>query len=157
MSTTLEQRVIDRMKDAMRNKDRRTSTLMRMIKSKVTERTTSKEYQGSDNPPTGDALWQEVIEAYVKASKKVLADYLKLGDDGAEHADQVQWEIDALQEYMPQLADEAQTRVWVREAIEKLGGAESAVVGRVMGEVMKAHKGEVDPGLTNKVAREELA
>jgi hypothetical protein len=145
------------MKDAMRNKDRRTSTLMRMIKSKVTERTTSKEYQSSSNPPTGDALWQEVIEAYVKASTKVLADYLKLGEDGAEHADQVQWEIDALQEYMPQLADEAQTRVWVREAIEKLGGAESAVVGRVMGEVMKAHKGEVDPGLTNKVAREELA
>ena len=145
------------MKDAMRNKDRRTSTLMRMIKSKVTERTTSKEYQSSANPPTGDALWQEVIEAYVKASKKVLADYLKLGDDAAEHADQVQWEITALQEYMPQLADEAQTRIWVREAIEKLGGAESAVVGRVMGEVMKAHKGEVDPGLTNKIAREELA
>ena len=153
MSATLEQKIIDRMKDAMRNKDRRTSTLMRMIKSKVTERITSKDYKGE----TGDALWQGVVEAYVKASQKVLVDYLKLGEQGAEHADQVQWEIDALQEYMPQLADEAQTRVWVQEAIASLSGAGPVVVGRVMGEVMKSHKGEVDPGLTKKIAQEELA
>ena len=152
MSATLEQKIIDRMKDAMRNKDRRTSTLMRMIKSKVTERTTNKDYNGE----TGDALWQGVVEAYVKASQKVLIEYLKLGEQGAEHADQVQWEIDALREYMPQLADEAQTRVWVKEAIASLGDASPVVVGRVMGEVMKSHKGQVDPGLTKKIAQEEL-
>ena len=150
---SLEQTINDRMKDAMRSKDRRTAVLMRMIKSKVTERVTSKNYRGEE----GDTLWQGVIESYVKAARKTLADYLALGADGAEHADQVQWEIDTLQEYMPQLADAEQTRQWVREAIENLGGAGSAVVGRVMGEVMKAHKGEVDPGLTRQIAQEELA
>ena len=150
---SLEQTINDRMKDAMRSKDRRTAVLMRMIKSKVTERVTSKSYRGEE----GDTLWQGVIESYVKAARKTLADYQALGADGAEHADQVQWEIDTLQEYMPQLADADQTRQWVREAIESLGGAGSAVVGRVMGEVMKAHKGEVDPGLTRQIAQEELA
>ena len=150
---SLEQTINDRMKDAMRSKDRRTAVLMRMIKSKVTERVTSKSYRGEE----GDTLWQGVIESYVKAARKTLADYQALGADGAEHADQVQWEIDTLQEYMPQLADADQTRQWVREAIENLGGAGSAVVGRVMGEVMKAHKGEVDPGLTRQIAQEELA
>jgi uncharacterized protein YqeY len=141
------------MKDAMRAKDRKTAVLMRMIKSKVTERTTSRDYRGE----SGDVLWQAVVESYVKASQKTLADYLKLGDEGAEHAAQVQWEIDALAEYMPQLADADQTRVWVQEAIEALGGKGSAVVGRVMGQVMKAHKGKVDPGLTKKIVTEELA
>lgn len=150
---SLEQTINDRMKNAMRSKDRRTAVLMRMIKSKVTERVTGKGYRGEE----GDTLWQGVIESYVKAARKTLIDYQALGADGAEHADQVQWEIDTLQEYMPQLADADQTRQWVREAIENLGGAGSAVVGRVMGEVMKAHKGEVDPGLTRQIAQEELA
>ena len=113
---SLEQTINDRMKNAMRGKDRRTAVLMRMIKSKVTERVTSKSYRGEE----GDTLWQGVIESYVKAARKTLADYLALGADGAEHADQVQWEIDTLQEYMPQLADADQTRQWVREAIEIL-------------------------------------
>jgi hypothetical protein len=153
MSDTLEQKINNRMKDAMRAKDRQTAVLMRMIKSKVTERVTDKEYGGE----TGDVLWQDVIESYVKASQKTLAGYLKLGEAGAEHAAQVQWEIDALQVYMPQLADAEQTRVWVREAIEALGGKEAAQVGRVMGQVMKAHRGLVDPGLTKRIASEELA
>ena len=150
---SLEQTINERMKDAMRSKDRRTAVVMRMIKSKVTERITSKNYKGEE----GDALWQGVIESYVKAARKTFADYQALGADGVEHANQVQWEIDVLQEYMPQLADEAQTRQWVREAIENLGGAGSVALGRVMGEVMKSHKGEVDPGLTRKVVQEELA
>jgi hypothetical protein len=149
---SLEQTINDRMKDAMRSKDRRTTVLMRMIKSKITERITSKSYKGEE----GDALWQGVIESYVKAARKTLADYQALGADGVEHADQIQWEIDILQEYMPQLADEAQTRQWVRDAIDNLGGG-SVALGRVMGEVMKSHKGEVDPGLTRKIAQEELA
>lgn len=151
MTATLEQRINDRMKDAMRAKDRRTAMLMRMIKSQVTERTTSKNYKGE----VGDELWQGVVESYVKAARKTLADYQKLGDEGAEHAEQVQWEIEMLDEYMPQLADESQTRQWVREAIEAIG--EGAAIGRVMGQVMKSHKGEVDPGLTRQIAQEELA
>ena len=149
---SLEQQINDRMKDAMRAKDRRTSMLMRMIKSQVTERVTSKSYKGEQ----GDELWSAVIESYVKSSKKSLAEYEALGDDGREHADQVRWEIEALTCYLPQLADASQTEQWVREAIEGLGGKENAVIGRVMGAVMKSHKGEVDPALVKKVAGDLL-
>lgn len=153
MTATLEQRINDRMKDAMRAKDRRTAVLMRMIKSLVTERTTSKNYKGEE----GDELWQGVVESYVKAARKNLVEYQALGEAGAEHADQVQWEVEMLSEYLPQLADADQTRAWVREAIEGLGGAEGLALGRVIGAVMKAHKGEVDPALTRQIVTEELA
>lgn len=152
MSQELETKINERMKDAMRAKDRQTSMLMRMIKSLVTERVTSKNYKGEE----GDELWLSVIEAYVKSSKKNLSDYEALGAAGEEHATQVRWEIEALSCYLPTLADEAQTQVWVEEVIEALGGAEQANMGRVMGEVMKAHKGEVEPSLVKAVAQRVL-
>jgi uncharacterized protein YqeY len=66
MSETLEQKINQRMRESVKSKDRETATLMRMIKSKVTERMTSKAYKGE----TGDDLWQPVVEAYVKAAQK---------------------------------------------------------------------------------------
>jgi len=148
MSETLEQQINNRMKEAMRAKDAPTKDLMRMIKSKVTEQLTSKSYKGERE---GDGLWLNVIEAYVKMSQKALIDYEALGEEGAEHATQVRWEIDALKMYLPQRADEATTEVWVQEAIDALGGASQAKVGAVMGAVMKAHKGEVEPALVKSV------
>jgi len=150
---SLEQQINNRMKDAMRAKDAPTKDLMRMIKSKVTEQLTSKSSKG---PQEGDALWLSVIEAYVKMSQKALIDYEALGESGAEHAAQVRWEIEALQVYLPQRADEATTEAWVQEAIEGMGGAANAKLGAVMGAVMKAHKGEVEPALVKSVAERLL-
>lgn len=150
--SSIEQRINDRMKDAMRAKDALTKDLMRMIKSKVTELVTSKSYKGEE----GDALWLGVIEAYVKASQKTLSEYEALGADGAEHAAQVRWEINALQEYLPQRADEETTEVWVREAIEAAGGAGAAKIGAVLGLVMKSHKADVEPALVRAIAERLL-
>ena len=151
---TLEQQINSRMKDAMRAKDGPTKDLMRMIKSKVTEQLTSKSYKGARE---GDELWLNVIEAYVKMSQKALVDYEALGDEGAEHAAQVKWEIEALQVYLPQRADEETTARWVQEAIDGMGGAGNAKLGAVMGAVMKAHKGEVEPALVRSVAERLLS
>ena len=98
-----------------------------------------------------------VIESYVKSSKKNLKEYEALGDEGQEHATQVRWEIEALSCYLPQLADEAQTRLWVRAALDRLEGAGTINIGRLMGEVMKAHKGQVEPSLVKSIAQDMLA
>jgi uncharacterized protein YqeY len=97
-----------------------------------------------------------VIEAYVKMSQKALIDYEALGESGAAHAAQVRWEIEALQVYLPQRADEATIEAWVQDVIEGMGGAANAKLGAVMGAVMKAHKGEVEPALVKSVAERLL-
>ena len=150
---SLETQINERMKEAMRGKDKPTSMLMRMIKSQVTERKTSKNYKGEE----GDELWMSVIESYVKSSKKNLKEYEALGDEGQEHATQVRWEIEALSCYLPQLADEAQTKLWVQAALDRLEGAGTINIGRLMGEVMKAHKGQVEPSLVKSIAQDILA
>lgn len=61
-----------------------------------------------------------------------------------------------IETFLPRLADEAQTRVWVTEAIAAIGATRAQEAGRVTGAVMKAHKGEVDGTLVKTLASELL-
>ena len=65
-------------------------------------------------------------------------------------------ELAVIQRFLPSLADEAQTRAWVEAAIAETGAAAPGDMGRVMGAIMKAHKGEVDGGLAKRIAAELL-
>ena len=75
----------------------------------------------------------------------------------AERAEAERAELGVLREFLPSLADEAQTRAWVQEAIDASGASKPGDAGRVMGAVMKAHKGEVDGALAREIAGELLA
>ena len=45
---------------------------------------------------------------------------------------------------------------WVDQAISDSGATAPGDVGRVMGALMKAHKGEIDAGLAKRIAGERL-
>ena len=74
-----------------------------------------------------------------------------------DRADAERAELEVIQTFLPSLADEATTRTWVEEAIAASGASKPGDMGRVMGAVMKAHKGDVDGNLTRKLATELLA
>jgi hypothetical protein len=86
---------------------------------------------------------QESIEAFDQGGRPELA--------AKERAD-----LAVVQSFLPKLADEATTRGWVREAIAESGAAKPGDVGRVMGALMKAHKGDVDGNLARRLAQELL-
>jgi len=86
----------------------------------------------------------ESIEAFEKAGRPE-----RVAEERAELA--------VIEEFLPRLADEATTRAWVEAAIAASGAAKPADVGRVMGALMKAHKGEVDGNLARRLAAELLA
>jgi uncharacterized protein YqeY len=66
-------------------------------------------------------------------------------------------ELAVIEEFLPKLADAARTRAWVQEAIAASGASQPGDLGRVMGALMKAHKGEVDGNLARQIAAELLA
>ena len=86
----------------------------------------------------------ESIEAFEQAGRPERA-----ADERAELA--------VIHEFLPRLADEATTARWVEEAIAATGARAPGDVGRVMGAVMKAHKGEVDGNLARRLAGERLS
>ncbi len=62
-----------------------------------------------------------------------------------------------VQEFLPSLANEATTRAWVEAAIAESGATGAKEMGKAMGALMKAHKGDVDGGLAQKIVRELLS
>ena len=61
-------------------------------------------------------------------------------------------ELAVLEVFLPSLADEATTTAWVQAAIAQSGAAGPGDMGRVMGALMGAHKGEVDGGMAKDIA-----
>ncbi|MHA7837994.1 MAG: GatB/YqeY domain-containing protein [bacterium] len=86
---------------------------------------------------------QESIEAFESAGR-------------AESAAAERAELAVIREFLPSLADEAQTRAWIEAAVEESGASEPRDVGKVMGALMKTHKGEVDGNLARALVKERL-
>lgn len=150
---SIEQTITDRMKAAMRARDKQTVNLMRMLKSKMTETTTAKGFAGE----VDDALWLSVIRSYVKQQQKAIEQFEQAGEAGLEHIAEINFEIEALDEFMPKVADDATLQGWIDEAIAGAGGKENAKFGAVMGALMKGHKDAVDPAKARALINAALA
>jgi hypothetical protein len=150
---TIESRLNDDLKTAMKRKQADRVGCIRQVRSKIQEAANAKGFSGE----VDDALHLKVIGSYVKSLQKGIEELQGGGDRGAELRDKYQAEIAYLEQFLPKLLDEAATRAIVEATIAELGISDSKQSGRVMGAVMKAHKGELDPGLTRKLVDEALA
>jgi uncharacterized protein len=148
----LEQELNDTLKQSMRDKDQRTSDVVRMIKTKVMERRTAKGFTGT----VDDALVRDVIAAYRKQLQKGLEEFRAAGERGKEQAEQLEFEIAFCERFLPKGLDEAAVRALVGERIAALGVADVKQVGKVVGDVMKSHKGQVEAGDVKRIAEEIL-
>ena len=74
-----------------------------------------------------------------------------------EMAENERAELAVIQEFLPQLADAAQTRAWVEAAIAESGASSPKEMGKVMGALMKAHKADIDGNLAREIVQELLA
>jgi uncharacterized protein YqeY len=150
---SLEQTLNDTLTRAIREKDQRAADIVRMIKSKIGERRTAKGFTGQ----VDDALIVEVIGAYRKSLQKALPDYEKAGERGQAQVAQLRFEIEYLERWLPKGLDDAALRALVRERLTALGITDVKQVGRLVGDVMKTHKGQVEAGDVKRIAEELLA
>jgi uncharacterized protein YqeY len=142
----------DTLKHAIKDKDLRTANVVRMLKTRLTERTTAKGFGGQ----VDDALVVDVIGAYRKQLQKALAEYDKLGERGAAQAAELRFEIDFCERFLPRGMDEAALRALVAERLQALGIRDPKQAGRLVGDIMKSHKGQVEAGDVKRVAEELL-
>ena len=138
---------------AMKAKDTATANVIKMIKTKVMEKRTSKGFTGE----VDDALHVSVIAVYKKTLDKARVEYEKLGDKGAESVAELDHEIAFCQKFLPQPMSEDQVRAAVREAIAGLGEVNAKMAGRIVGAVMKQHKGKAEAAMVKTIVDAELA
>lgn len=148
----LEQQLNDTLKQAIRDKDMRTANVVRMLKTKVTERSTARGFTGQ----VDDALVTDVIGTYRKQLQKALAEYEKVGERGAQQTEELKFEIAFCERFLPKGMDEGAVRDLVRERISALAIGDAKQIGRLVGDVMKTHKGQVEAADVKRIAEELL-
>jgi hypothetical protein len=149
---TLAQQLDDTLKTAMKDKDSRTANVVRMLKTRLAERASAKGFGGH----VDDALVSDVIGAYRKQLQKALAEYDKLGDRGAAQAAELRFEIAFCERFLPRGMEESALRTLVTERLAALGITDVRQSGRLVGDIMKTHKGQVDAADVKRVAEELL-
>ncbi|WP_428268571.1 GatB/YqeY domain-containing protein [Haliangium sp.] len=150
---SIEQTLRTKLTAAMKAKDSRTANVIRMIDTKVMERRTAKGFKGE----VDDALYLDVIGAYQKSMSKALGEYEAMGDKGAEQVEQLRFEVEFCAQFLPQPLGEDEIRAAVQAAIAELGASDPKMAGRVLGAVMKAHKGRVDAAVVKRLVDEALS
>jgi uncharacterized protein YqeY len=97
----------------------------------------------------------ETLRKLVKQRADSIAQYSAGGRAELVAAEEAEMRL--IESFLPALADAATTEVWVRDAISKLSATKPGDAGKVMGAVLKAHKGEVDNALTKSIAERLLS
>lgn len=150
---TIPERLDEELKRALKAGERDVVDVVRMVKSRLSEKRTSPGFQG----PITDEVAVEVIRSYVKAIEKAIEEIEGGGGAGNPILRKYRFEIEYLQKYLPRRLSEDETREIVRRVIADIGASGPSAVGRAMGAVMKAHKDQVDGALVRRVVEEELA
>lgn len=148
----LEQQLDERLRQALKEKDTRTADVVRMLKTKLSERRTAKGFSGQ----VDDALVLDVIGAYRKQLQKALGEFEKAGERGAAQVAQLRFEVEFCDRYLPKGLDETALRALVGERLGALGIIDAKQVGRLVGDIMKTHKGRVEPADVKRIAEELL-
>jgi uncharacterized protein len=150
---TIKEQLSEELKDAMKSKDVDRRDVIRMVESEVSLAKSAAGFKGEVN----DDLYRQVIASYSKKMDKARAEYLELGPRGAEMARKLGWEVAYLSRWLPTKLDQESTEALVRKTISELGVAgDPKAAGKVIGQIMKNHKDEVDGGLVNRLVAAAL-
>jgi len=149
---SIEQELSDELKDALRAGDAKRKNAIRAIQTEAA-RAKSEPGFGGD---TDDAFFEKIIGSFVKKMEKARREYEELGERGEEMAAKLGFEVEYLGRWLPKLLDEDATLILVKGAIAELDASDPKEAGKVVGFIMKSHKGEVDGGLVNRLVRAEL-
>jgi uncharacterized protein YqeY len=142
--------VTEQMKEALRAKEPIRLRALRSIRAAFLN-----EMKRDGSESLDDAVCIDLLRRLEKQRKESIEAF-----DGAgrtEQADEERAELAVIETFLPSLADEATTRAWVEEAIAASGASSAKELGKVMGALMKAHKGDVDGNLARRLAAERLA
>ncbi len=138
------------LKDAMRARDKTRLTALRSIRAAFLSAT-----KEDGSTTLADEACLPLLRKLAKQRQESITAFSDAGR--SERAEDERAELSVIEEFLPSLADEATTRRWLEEAIASTGASSAKDVGRLMGALMKDHKGELDGRLANRIARELLA
>jgi uncharacterized protein len=147
---SLETRLLDDLKNAMKNRDGIATDVLRMLKSQLMLEKTKK---GGEKELSDESV-QQIFASYAKKIAEAVEQFRQ-----GKREDLVQRhlaELEIIKRYLPEPAGEEEIRRVIDEVAAAVGAASPADMGKVMGPVMARLKGRCDGSLVGRLVRERL-
>lgn len=150
---SLQERLADDIKQAMKSKDSDRLRVLRSLKSKLMEKEISERSGGE-----GSLRDEQSVEVILKAAKQ-RRESIQMYEEGGRDdlAESEKEELVIIESYLPDMMSEDEIRDVVQEKIEQLGASTMADMGKVMGVLMGELKGKAEGSLISRVVKEELS
>ena len=150
----LRDRLSDTMKEAMRAKDVKRLSTVRLIMAAVKDRDIAGRTDGSREGVADDEILQ-VLTKMIKQREESAATYEGAGRP--ELAANERAEIAIIREFMPRALSEGETRDAVTAAIGETGAASIKDMGKVMGALKQRYAGQMDFAKAGAMVKEQLS
>lgn len=136
------------MKTAMRNKDKDTLVVIRMVKASMDQEHIDRKRE------INDELLIDVVNKQIKMRKDSITEFEK--GNRTDLVEKTQKEIDVLMAYLPeQLSDEEVVKI-IEEIFEEVKPEGQRDMGKVMKEATAKLKGKADMKTVSNIIREKL-
>lgn len=145
---SLKERLLQDMKEAMRNKDDIKKNAIQMVRSAVLQVEKDKKVTLDD-----DGII-EIIAKEIKTKRDSLPDYERSGRQ--DLIDKLNAEINILLSYLPEQLTENELEEIVKQTIQETGANSIKDIGKVMQSVMPKVKGRADGKIINQIVRKFL-
>jgi uncharacterized protein len=146
----LRQSFRDRLKEAMKARDSRTVSTVRLILAGLKERDVAARGQGNLDG-LSEAEIQRMLQAMIKQRRESIALYQQ--GNRPDLAQQEGEEIAVIESFPPRQLDEGEIEAATKAAIDETGAATVKDLGKVMAVLRERHGGVIDLGRAGAIAR----
>ncbi|MCF8466003.1 MAG: GatB/YqeY domain-containing protein [Sneathiella sp.] len=146
-------KIKDSLKEAMKSKDKRRISTLRLIIATLQDRDLAARDKGADEGITDEEILQ-MLTTMVRQRRESITAYEKGGR--IDLAASEQEEIDIISDYLPKQFDEAETRKAVEKVIAEIGAQGLKDMGRTMAELKTRFPGRMDFSKASAIVKEML-
>jgi uncharacterized protein len=149
----LRQAFRDRLKEAMKARDSRTVSTVRLMIAGLKERDVAA--RGEGNPDgLSESEIQRMLQAMIKQRRESIALYRQ--GNRPDLVQQESEEIAVIESFLPRQLDEREMEAAAKAAIDDTGAATVKDLGKVMAALRERHAGVIDLGLAGAIVRRLL-
>ena len=152
INTVLRDQINDAVKEAMKAKNERAVSTLRMVNS--TLKNADIEARGSGKPPLGDAELLGLLQKMIKQRQESVELYQKGGR--ADLVKQEQEEIAIIAGYLPKQMSDAEMTAAIEAAIKETGASSMKDMGKVIGALRGQYAGQMDFGKASGMVKAKL-
>jgi hypothetical protein len=149
----LRQAFRDRLKEAMKARDSRTVSTVRLILAGLKDRDVAERGQGN---PDGlsEAEIQRMLQGMIKQRRESIALYQQ--GNRPDLAQQESQEIAIIESFLPRQFDQGEIEAAAKAAIDETGATSAKDLGKVMAVLRERHAGVIDLGRAGATVRRLL-